>query len=119
MTTDIAIPDQLALAKSLAGSSLLPKQYQRNPENLLYAIQYSQALGVIPIAAVTGIHVIEGKPSASAQLIAGLVRRAGHKLRVRFDRPTMTATAEIIRADDADYTYTSVGLGPGESSRAS
>lgn len=99
---------QIELAKQLAASNLLPKQYQQRPENLLWAIQYAESLGVHPMVAVTSIHVIEGKPSASAQLIGGLVRRAGHKLRVTFDRKTMTAVAQIIRADDPDHVFESV-----------
>jgi hypothetical protein len=99
---------QIELAKQLAASNLLPKQYQQRPENLLWAIQYAESLGVHPMVAVTSIHVIEGKPTASAQLIGGLVRRAGHKLRVTFDRKTMTAVAQIIRADDPDHTFESV-----------
>jgi hypothetical protein len=102
------VADQLALARELASSQLLPRQYQKNPANLLYAIQYAEAIAVHPIAAVTGIHVIEGKPTASAQLIGGLVRRAGHVLRVRFDRASMTASATIIRADDPDFAFESV-----------
>jgi hypothetical protein len=99
---------QIELAKTLAASNLLPKQYQGRPENLLWAMQYADSLGVHPMVAVTGIHVIDGKPTASAQLIGGLVRRAGHKLRVVFDRRTMTATAQIIRADDPAHTFESV-----------
>lgn len=99
---------QIELAKQLAASNLLPKQYQQRPENLLWAIQYAESLGVHPMVAVTSIHVIEGKPTASAQLIGGLVRRAGHKLRVTFDRKTMTAVAQIIRADDPGHTFESV-----------
>jgi hypothetical protein len=64
------------------------------------------------MVAVTSIHVIEGKPTASAQLIGGLVRRAGHKLRVTFDRKTMTATAQIIRADDPAHTWLRQQSGP-------
>lgn len=113
MTDSLALParpvrDQLALAQELSNAQLLPRAYQRNPGNLLYAIQYAEALGIHPIAAITGIHVIEGKPTASAQLIGGLVRRAGHKLRVSFDRETMTATARITRSDDPDFTFESV-----------
>lgn len=102
------VRSQIELAKTLAASNLLPKQYQGKPENLLWAIQYAQALGVHPMTAVTGIHVIEGKPTASAQLIGGLVRRAGHILRVSFDRKAMRATAQIIRADDPGHTFESV-----------
>jgi len=82
---------------------MLPKQYQGRPENLLYAISYAESLGIHPMTAITGIHVIEGKPSASAQLIGSLVRRAGHKLRVTGD--DHKATAVIIRADDPDFEF--------------
>jgi hypothetical protein len=99
---------KIEMARSLASSNLLPQQYRGKPENLLWAINYAESVNVHPMVAVTGIHVIDGKPSASAQLIAALVRRAGHKLRVTFDRTTMTATARIIRADDPEFTFESV-----------
>ena len=98
-----SVPDQIELAKTLAQSGLLPEQYRKNPANLLWAIQYAQALGVHPMTAVTGIAVINGKPTASAQLIGGLVRRAGHKLRV--ESTDTKAVATIIRADDPDYAF--------------
>lgn len=106
MATELALSlgDQMTLATKLATSNLLPQSMRNRPENLLYALQYAQALQVHPMTAITGIHVIEGKPSASADLIAGMVRRAGHKLRVR--ATDTTATAEIIRADDPTYTFT-------------
>jgi hypothetical protein len=108
MPSGDTIRTQIELAKTLASAQLLPRQYQGNPANLLWAIQYAESLGVHPMTAVTGIHVIEGKPTASAQLIGGLVRRAGHKLRVTFDRQAMRATAQIIRADDPGHTFESV-----------
>lgn len=55
------------------------------------------------MTAVTGIAVINGKPTASAQLIGGLVRRAGHKLRV--ESSDTKAVAAIIRADDPDFEF--------------
>lgn len=100
--------DKVALAHELANAQLLPKAYQKNPANLLYAIEYAEALGISPISAVTSIHVIDGKPTASAQLIAGLGRRAGHKVRVAFDPATKTATAQVIRKDDPDFVFESV-----------
>lgn len=100
--------DKVALAHELANAQLLPKAYQKNPANLLYAIEYAEALGISPISAVTSIHVIDGKPTASAQLIAGLGRRAGHKVRVAFDPATKTATAQVIRKDDPEFVFESV-----------
>ena len=85
MSTELAIyQPQTILAekqewsRAMAPSGLLPKQYQGNPANLLFAVEYADALGVERIHAITSIHVIEGKPSASADLIAATVRRAGH-----------------------------------------
>jgi hypothetical protein len=94
---------QMDYARALAESNLLPKQYHRQPANLLWAISYGQTLGVDPMTAVQSIHVINGRPTASADLIAGLVRRAGHKLRVTGD--DRQAVAQIIRADDPGFTF--------------
>lgn len=98
-----SLPDMVRYAEELANANLLPGQYRRQPANVLYAMEYGRTLGITPLAAITGIHVIEGKPSASSALIGGLVRQAGHKLRVSGNG--LTATAEIIRADDPDFTY--------------
>jgi hypothetical protein len=111
MSTEIAVqqaslPDQMEFARVLAKSKLLPVEYRDKPENVLYAIQYAIALNVEPIHALTSIHVISGKPSASADLIAGLVRRAGHRLRVISS--DTEATAVLIRADDPDFEYKAV-----------
>ncbi|MFE1272109.1 hypothetical protein [Streptomyces sp. NPDC058758] len=108
MSTDLvrhqptaSLPDMVRYAEHLAEANLLPRQYQQRPANVLYAMEYGRTLGITPLAAITGIHVIEGKPSASAALISGLVRQAGHKLRVRGD--DKQAWAQIIRSDDPDY----------------
>lgn len=99
--------DKIRYAQALADSGLLPAQYRKQPSNVLYAVEYGDMLGLSTMAAITGIHVIEGKPTASAGLIGALVRQAGHRLRVRFDRASMTATATINRSDDPDFTYES------------
>jgi hypothetical protein len=98
-----SLPEKMQYAKALAASGMLPGQYRQQPANLLYALEYAESLGLHPMAAITGIHVIEGKPSASAALISALVRRAGHKLRVRGNDEE--AVAQIVRADDPDFTF--------------
>jgi hypothetical protein len=94
---------KMQYAQAMAGSSLLPRDYQGKPANLLFALEYADALGIAPIHAITSIHVINGKPSASADLIAASVRRAGHKLRVTGD--DTYAEAVLIRQDDPDFEY--------------
>lgn len=108
--------DELArYARLLAGgdgapiNGSLPAAYRGNPAALAFAVEYAKALDVSPITAVTGIHNIDGKPSASAGLISALIRRAGHKLRVgvegNIDDLTLRAWATIHRADDPDHEY--------------
>lgn len=95
-------------ARTLAESGLLPSAYRRQPANVLYAIEYGEMLRLSPMAAITGIHIIEGKPCASAAMMTALVRREKHTLRVSFDRDTMTATARLIRKDDPDFVFEAV-----------
>lgn len=99
------LTERMTYAKALAHASLLPRQYRNEPANVLLAMEYGDALGLTAIAAIQGIHVIEGKPSASAQLIGALVRRAGHRLRVELSPDGTAATATIIRADDPDFPF--------------
>lgn len=51
------------LAKDLADSDLVPKQYQGKPGNVLVAIQWGAELGMKPLQAMQNIAVINGKPS--------------------------------------------------------
>ncbi|MFE4420371.1 hypothetical protein [Streptomyces sp. NPDC056817] len=102
--TPATLDGAVRFAQLLADADLLPRQFVGRPANVLYAVEYGRTLGITPVAAITGIHVIEGKPSASSGLIGALVRKAGHKLRVKSDGMT-TATAQIVRADDPDFTY--------------
>lgn len=101
--TPATLPDKMEYARALAVSGMLPSQYRNQPANLLYALEFADSLGLHPMAAITGVHVIEGKPSASSALISALVRRAGHKLRVTGNDEQ--ATAQIVRADDPEFTF--------------
>ena len=101
------IDDKARWCEMMAGGDMLPRQYRNKPANLLFAIEYADALGIPRVNALTSIHVIEGKPSASADLMASMVRKAGHKLRVKVEGrgKQATAIAQVIRADDPDFTY--------------
>lgn len=100
--------DRMNYAKALAEASLLPASYRKQPANVLLAMEYGDALGLSPIAAIQGVHVIDGKPTASAQLIGALVRKAGHRLRVIVSEDRTAAKATIVRADDPEFEFVSV-----------
>ena len=100
------LPALIDYSKALAGSDLLPAEYRGKPANVLVAIEYGKALGLEPMSAIQGITVIKGKPTASAALMAGLVRRAGHILRVTGNDKRAECT--IIRSDDPEFEFTTV-----------
>ena len=100
------LPALIDYSKALAASDLLPVEYRGKPANVLVAIEYGKALDLAPMAAIQGITVIKGKPTASAALMAGLVRRAGHILRVTGNDKRAECT--IIRADDPEFEFKTI-----------
>ncbi|MBS5899630.1 MAG: hypothetical protein KIC38_03770 [Actinomycetaceae bacterium] len=93
-------------AECLADANLLPPAYRKNPANILLAIQTGAPLGFTAMQSISGIHIISGKPTMSADMMAAAVRRAGHKLRIEAD--DTQATAILIRSDDPDFEFKSV-----------
>ncbi|GAA4176386.1 hypothetical protein [Gryllotalpicola koreensis] len=83
-----------------------------NAAKVLLVMEYGAMLGFHPIAALSNIAVIDGKPAMSAQLMAAKVRSSGVKLRVTtqgsWKDGTFEAIAELIRPDDPDFTFRAV-----------
>lgn len=101
---DRSLDASVDYARKLSASDLLPKSYQGKPQNVLLAVEFGRSLGLDPITAINMTHVVQGKPTASAQLVGALVRRAGHILRVKGD--AQTATCQIVRSDDPGHPFT-------------
>jgi hypothetical protein len=97
-----------------AAGNLLPPHLRGagnvgDPGKAFLLAETGDMLGIHPMAAVVGVHIIEGKPSISANLMTGLVRKAGHILRVKVEgKPedkSLKVTAQLIRHDDPDFTH--------------
>lgn len=82
---------------------------QPNPGKVLLVMETGAMLGVHPIAALQGVHVIEGKATLSPALMSAVVRQAGHLLRVEtsgeWTQGTFKATASLVRRDDPDHPF--------------
>lgn len=108
-TTDAELSTEMRYAQALVSTpdrgaqSLLPVAYRGNAANVLIAVGLGKAIGIPPAQALYEIYVVNGRPSPSANLMAALVRRAGHKLRIEGDDTRCTAT--LVRADDPDYPF--------------
>lgn len=99
-----ALSEQMDYARAISTAQMLPENYRGKPADIMLAVGLGQSMGLSPAESLYRIAVIKGKPTASAELIAANVRKAGHKLRVRGDDTTCTAT--IVRADDPEFEFT-------------
>src|SRR5690606_31794716 len=68
-----------ALGQTLVKSGLLP-QGVRTPEAAVAIILKGRELGIPPMQALSHIHVINGKPTLSAELMLAMVMKAGHEV---------------------------------------
>lgn len=98
--------DQLQHAQAIAQSSLIPDGYRNQPANILWAMDLADALGIPFPQVMQTMVVMRGRMTMSADLVAAIVRRAGHKLRVH--EQGMSVTATLVRRDDPDYEFTAV-----------
>lgn len=96
--------DRLQHAQAVAQSTLIPDGYRNQPANVLWAMDLADALGVPFPQVMQTMVVMRGRMTMSADLMAAVVRRAGHRLRVR--EQGMSVTAALIRQDDPDYEFT-------------
>lgn len=131
MSTDVTVyqsaslADRKSYAQTLASAAdLIPKGLWAvskdangnnvnapSPGKILLVAETGAMLGLHPMAALQGIDVIEGKATISPQLMTGLLRAAGHKVRVK-SSGTVTGgdykvTVTLIRSDDPDEPFES------------
>lgn len=99
------LSEQVRYAELISNAGMLPTAYRGKPADILLAVGLGSSMGLSPAESLMRIHVIQGRPTASAELIAANVRKAGHTLRVQGDETGARAT--IRRADDPDFEYES------------
>jgi len=69
-----------ALAEKIAGTEFVPKNLRDSVPATAAAILYGREVGLPPMTALTQTHVIEGRPSMSAEAMRALIIAAGHEL---------------------------------------
>jgi hypothetical protein len=70
------LPEAMRFAEMLATSTMVPRDYQGKPANILVAIQWGREVGLGPLQALQNIAVINNRPSIWGDAAAALVR--GH-----------------------------------------
>lgn len=99
--------EAMEFARILAGSDMVPKDYQGKPGNVLVAIQMGAELGLAPMQAIQNIAVINGRPSLWGDAILAVVRAHRH-----FGSIQEMDIADITEAEKATCILTRKGEQP-------
>jgi len=99
-------PSSLAEAMEFAGmmskSSIVPKDYQNNPGNILVAIQWGMEIGLQPLQSMQSIAVINGRPSIWGDAMLALVRSSGLLEAINEDVTESKAVCTIKRRGEQE-----------------
>jgi hypothetical protein len=83
------LTEAMEFARLLANSTMVPREFQGKPGNVLIALQWGREVGLGPLQAVQNIAVINGRPSLWGDAMLALVR--GH--------PACAAVREGVAGD--------------------
>jgi hypothetical protein len=74
--------DYWRLAQRISATEFVPKALRQRPEAVLAALLSGAERGLGPMEALRSVHVIEGRPSLSAEAMRALVFAAGHTIEI-------------------------------------
>lgn len=95
------IDECASLAERFSKSSLIPEKLRDKPADVFVTIAYGMEFGLGPMAALKGIHVVDGKPGLSADLMVGLcLARGKAKYFKRVEATNTSVTYETLRVGD-------------------
>jgi hypothetical protein len=105
--TDIATRESapmVALSKEqlsfIAGTEFVPPGLRGNLPAILACVATGRAIGIPDMTALRSIHIIDGKPTFSAELMVQLVRRRGHSITGEVTEGAASVTGK--RVDNGD-----------------
>lgn len=96
------------LASMLSKSALLPPDLRNKPSDVLFQIMTGGALGLDPTASIRSIHIIQGKPTMSADLMVALVKKS--PLCVRFKLMETDASHAVYETERKGEGTTRLGF---------
>ncbi len=102
--TPQSLDEALRFADMLSKSSIVPKDYQGNPGNVIVAIQWGAELGLPPLQAMQNIAVINGRPSIWGDAVLAIVRASGLLVSITEDLRDDGATCTVQRRGEDPVT---------------
>lgn len=97
------VPKAFELAQHIARTEFVPSSLRGKPEAVMAAILTGHEVGIGAMQALSKIHVIDGRPAMAAELMRGLVLRAGHELWIE-ESTTTKCTVVGVRAGSSRET---------------
>lgn len=85
-------PEAWKLSNKVANTEFVPKALRGKPEAVLACILAGHEAGLSPMTSLRSIHVIEGRPAMSAELMRAVIQRAGHTIEVE----EMSTTRAVV-----------------------
>lgn len=101
-----SMKEALDFSQMLAKSTIVPKDYQNNPGNILVAIQWGLEIGLQPMQAMQNISVINGRPSVWGDAMLALVKASPAFEWIREDVSEQEAVCVIKRRGEPEQTRT-------------
>jgi len=97
--------DEMWRFSQMVAKSGLAPQALKSPEQIMVALQQGMELGLMPMQALRGIAVVNGRPTMWGEVMLGLVRSRGHRFREWIEHDNQegeTAYCELTRADTGE-----------------
>lgn len=76
------LSDVGVLAQNIANTEFVPKDLRGSVPKVAAAILSARELGLPPMTGLAGVHVINGRPGISAELMRALILQAGHQIHI-------------------------------------
>lgn len=97
------------LAHKIASTEFVPQALRGSVAKVAAAVLAGREMGIAPMQALSSIHVINGRPGLSAELMRALILQAGHE--IRFVKSSAAqCTMRGRRAGDEEWTEVSYTL---------
>lgn len=80
-----SLKEKIQMAQIMSQSNIVPKMSKDKPyttEDIVSLFLIGERLGIDPISALSGIFLVEGRPTISARLSRALIRKNGHAFKV-------------------------------------
>ena len=68
------------MAAALSQSTIVPRDYQKNPGNCLIALDMASRMGTSPMMVMQNLYIVNGRPAWSTQYIVAMIN-SSHKYR--------------------------------------